>query len=210
MTTPPTRVRTLGLIEKTILGLIAGATAAIGVVDLVLLVGRVIHLAGDSTTVVDGISLTDATAPLVTGASPFVVAANYESLSMTIEGLPATSRGYLIAAMIAGTLVSIGIATMIAWLCLRVFVGRPFVRSTTLGIGIVAILVIAGGLGSSLFSSVAHAEIMKFLDLAGEQGLPVALFTVDLAPLGWGLALAVVAAAFELGQRMQRETEGLV
>lgn len=203
--------RALGLLEKTILGVIAGGAAAIGVVEIVLLVGRVADLASNGSTVLGAVPVTDARASGITEATPLVSAANYETVALTIEGLPGAARGYLIAAVILGTLVSIGISAAVVWLCLRVFVNRPFVRSATWAIGAVAILVVIGGLGSPLFTGIARAEAIGYVGLGAAQGLSADFAaTVDLAPIGWALALIVVAAAFELGQRMQRDTERLV
>lgn len=42
------------------------------------------------------------------------------------------------------------------------------------------------------------------------EGLMGWMLNLDLAPVGWALGLALVAAAFELGHRLQRDTEGLV
>lgn len=208
--TETTRVRrNLQLIEKTTLGVIAGAAVAIGIVDTVLLSGRIVSLASDASITVSGIPLLEFPADRISAASPRIEAAQFESLGMTVAGAPGSARGALIAAAVLTALVGIGICAAVAWLCVRVLVGRPFVRSASWGIGIVAILVMAGCMGGALFNSVAHAEIVDALGLE-DAGLPIFLATIDLAPLGWGLALAVVAAAFEIGQRMQRETEGLV
>jgi hypothetical protein len=67
----------------------------------------------------------------------------------------------------------------------------------------------AGGLLGQAVRANAFSEIVSELDLES-AGLPGFEMTVDLAPLGWGFALAVVAGAFEIGQRLQRDTEGLV
>lgn len=203
------RTRVLGLIEKSILGLIAGGAAAIGIVDLVFLVQRVISLTSDRNITVSEMPLRDAPTPDFTDGISGVVAASYDTVTMTVEAMPASVRGWMIAATILGSLVSIGICAALVWLCLRVFVGRPFVASATKAVGIAAILVIAGGLGGSLFTGISNAEVANVIGLAGTS-LPAFTFVVDLAPLGWGLALAVVAGAFEIGQRLQRETEGLV
>lgn len=209
MTSQTRHGRTLALIEKTILGFVAGASVAIGIIEIVLVTARTVRLATAPSNTVNGIVLKDVGAPAYTSGSDLVTAATFDTLTLTIEGLPPVARGYLIAAALASSAVIIGICAVLAWLCLRVFVGRPFVRSATWGIGIVAILVLAGGLGSSVLTGIAHAEIALFLDLA-EDALPILLIPLDLAPLGWSVALAVVAGAFELGQRMQRDTEALV
>lgn len=209
MTNDTRATQTAKLAEKVILGIIAGGAAAIGVIEVVMLVGRVIRTAVDDAVTLTGLPLVEAIAEQYTSASPLVTSAWYETVGLTIEGLPASARAALIGATILTSLVSIGICAAVAWLCVRVFVGRPFVRSATWGIGVVAILVIAGGLGGSLLNGIANAEAVAHAGLA-DAGLPIFLVTTDLAPLGWGLALAVVAGAFELGQRMQRDQEGLV
>lgn len=195
--------------EKLILGFIAGAAAAIALVDIVALATRVVALATAEEVTVHGIPLMDFSADRVEAASAQISAAQFETLSLTAAGLPGSVRGLLITGAILTALVAIGICVVVAWLCLRVFIGRPFVRSATWGIGIIAILVVAGGLGGTLFNSIANAEIVEALELS-DAGLPVFLTVLDFSPLGWGLALAVVAGAFEIGQRMQRDVEGLV
>lgn len=209
MTALSGKIRVLGLIERSILGVIAGAAAAIGIVDLVFLVQRVIGLASDKSITVTEMPLRDAPTPAFTDAIGSITAASYDTVTMTIDALPASVRGWMIGASVLGTLLAIGICAVLVWLCVRVFVGRPFVSSATWGIGIVALLVIAGGLGASLSTGIAHAEIADVLGLAGTS-LPDFTISLDLAPLGWGLALAVVAGAFEIGQRLQRDTDGLV
>ncbi|QEE60550.1 hypothetical protein FVA74_02420 [Salinibacterium sp. dk2585] len=154
-------------------------------------------------------TLVDTPATGVVDASPLITSAEYESVSITVESIPVEARGFLIAAAILSSLLVIGICAVVAWLCVRVFVGRPFVRSATWGIGVASILVILAGLGTPFLTGLAHAEIVESLNLE-EAGLPLFMVDIDMAPLGWGLALAVVAGAFEIGQRMQRDTEGLI
>lgn len=194
-------------IEKMVLGVIAGAAAAIGIVDIVALTMRVIALATDEAIVVNGIPLMDFPAEQISEASAQVTSATFETLTLTATGLSGSIRGLLITADILTALVAIGICAVVAWLCVRVLVGRPFVRSATWGIGIVAILIVTGGLLGPLFESIANAEIVMTLDISR---LPAFLAVLDLSPLGWGMALAVVAGAFEIGQRMQHDTKGLV
>lgn len=197
--------RAAGLAEKTILGLIAGGAAAVGVVELVLLMTRIVGLVGDERVTLIGVPLAE---PLTAAfASPAVVAATSGTVDLTVTGLPGAARAALVAAAVVGSLLSIGIATVLAWLCLRVFIGRPFIRSAAWGIAAVAILVMVVGVLVPLLTAVANAEAAAALDL-GE--LPPLMVGVDLAPIAWGLALAVVAGAFELGQRLQRDSDGLV
>ncbi len=197
--------RTLGLAEKTILGFIAGAAAAIAIIDLVLLVPRIVDLVTSGPTTLIGATLTRPLEPEF--ASPDVTGAVARTADVTVSTLPGGAVAALIAAAIVTSLLTIGICLVVAWLCLRVFLGKPFVRSATWGIGAAAILVLLGGLGGPLLTGIAYAETASALDLPELEPFVV---TIDLAPLGWTFALAVVAAAFEIGQRLQRDTEALV
>lgn len=196
--------------EKVVLGFITGGALAIAATEAVFLVRRqLVGLASNSPTTVSGMTVQDASADRVAEASTLITSAQYENVAITVESLPAEARGYLMAAAILSSLLVIGICSVVAWLCVRVFVGRPFVHSATWGIGAAAVLVILAGLGTPFLTGLAHAEIVESLDLEA-AGLPLFMVDIDMAPLGWGLALAVVAGAFELGQRLQRDTEGLV
>lgn len=201
------RNRALGLIEKTILGFIAGAAGAIGVVETVFLVQRIIDRATSAEITLRDVPLAESLPAGFADASPAIVTAGYDTVTLVVDGAPDSARAALIVAAVVSSLLTIGICAAVAWLCLRVFVGRPFVRSATWGIGVVAILVIVTGMAAPFFTGLANAETAKALEL---DELPILLIVFDPAPVAWGLALAVVAAAFEIGQRLQRETEGLI
>ena len=194
------------LLEKAVLGFIAGFAAAIGALDSVFLIGRIVALAGAGPTELPNVPLADP-APADLGDSSAIVSATYHYVTLVVADLPDSARAALIAATVLSSLLTVGICAAVVWLCLRVFVGRPFVRSATTGISVVAILVLLAGLGGPFLRGIANTEAVA---IAGYDGLALLLFDVDLAPLGWAFALIVVAAAFEIGQRLQRETEGLV
>lgn len=197
------------MLEKVLLGGITGGALAIAVVEIVLLARRVVELSTAETLELAGVPIEGASASEVAAASAQVTEARFESVAMTVEGAPGAARGYLIGGEVLASLLTVGICAVLVWLCLLVFVGRPFVRSATIGIGIAAVLVMLAGLGGPFLTGLAHAETVEHLALEA-TGLPFLAIELNLAPLGWGLALAVVAGAFELGQRMQRDTEGLI
>lgn len=191
--------RAAGLAEKTILGFIAGAAAAVGVVSIVALVLRVVAVLSGPVTVA-GVPTSE---PIDAGFG----GATFDHVSITTDTLSDDGRLYLIAAAALSCLLALGICAVVAVLCVRIFLGRPFGPVITWGIAVVAILVFLAGLGVPTLEGMAAQQLAIQLDL---DQLPVFLVQVDLAPLAWGFALAVVAAAFEIGQRLQRETEGLV
>jgi hypothetical protein len=205
MSTSTRARRAANLTEKFILGAIAGGAAAIAIVDLVFLVQRIVDLVTPGPTVLTGAVLDT---PIdVASESPAVTAASADTVTLTVAELPGAAITALVAAAVVGTLLTVGICAVVAWLCVRVLLAKPFVRSATWGIGIVAILVLLAGLGGPLLTGIAHAEAAQALDITE---LAPFMVTVDLAPLGWTFALTVVAAAFEIGQRLQRDQDGLV
>lgn len=200
MTSPTTRTAgAAALTEKFLLGFIAGAAAVIALIELIRLVMRIVELAA-GPVVVRGVPTES---PLDAGFA----GATFDRVDVPIADPSASIRGFLMASETLSALLAIGICATLAWLCMRVFLGRPFGPAATWGIGGVSLLVIAAGLGIPFFDGMAAQRVA--VDLGLEQ-LPTFLVEVDLAPIGWGLAIAVVASAFEIGQRMQRDTEGLV
>ncbi|QAY73093.1 hypothetical protein ET445_06760 [Agromyces protaetiae] len=197
--------RAVGLLEKAVLGFIAGAAGAIGIVSLVFLVLRIVELATGAETTLVGAFLNQ---PVTTAFdSPSVVSASTNTMDVTLRDAPDSVRAWLIGADMARSLSSIGICAVVAWLCLRLFVGKPFVRTVTWGIGIVAILVLLSGMAAPLFDGIAKAQAAIALDL---DELAPFLVAIDPAPIGWAFALIVVAGAFEIGGRLQHDSEGLV
>ena len=190
--------RVLGLAEKVILGFIAGVASAVGVIEIVFLVQRIVDVATGPVTLT-GVPTAE---PIDAGFGD----ATFDAVTLT-TALSTGGRAALIAAAVLASLLTIGICAAVIWLCVRVFVGKPFVRSATWAIGGVSILVILVALAGPALRGVAQAEAAAALDT---ELLPVFLVAIDPAPLGWAFALAVVAAAFEIGQRLQRDTEALV
>lgn len=209
MTEAPIATRAASLVEKTVLGFIAGAAAAIAVVDLVGSGIRSAVLLTSTETTIPSMPLRSVEAPAVSEASSAVTAANYDTVTITTEGLSLSPRLLLAVADALAVLGPIALCIAVAWLCVRLFIGRPFGTAATWGIGVAAITVMAGGLMSQAVRANAFSEITQELGLAS-AGVPTFEMSIDLAPLGWGFALAVVAGAFEIGQRLQRDTEGLV
>ncbi|MCJ1709540.1 hypothetical protein [Microbacterium sp. VKM Ac-2923] len=133
--------------------------------------------------------------------------ATFDAVSLTLQDPSPGVRWFLVASALLSSLLIVAVSLIVAWLSFRLLRERPFGRVATWGAGTVAILVFLCGLGGPVLDGMAAQRAV--LQLGVEQ-LPTFLVEVDLAPVGWGLALAVVAAVFEIGQRMQRDADGLV
>lgn len=209
MTEAKIATRAATLVEKTVLGIVAGAAAAIAVVDLIGIGIRSAFLLTSAAITIPSMPLRSVDAPAALAASPAISEAHYDTVTITAEGLSLSPRLLLTIADGLSILGPIALCVAVAWLCVRLFVGRPFGTAATWGIGAAAIAVMAGGLLSQAVRASAFSEVSQELGLAS-AGVPMFEMSIDLAPLGWGFALAVVAGAFEIGQRLQRDTEGLV
>jgi hypothetical protein len=208
MTETKRGARAASLAEKTILGFIAGAAAAIALIDVVGIIARTVTTMTADAVTVRGMALADPSAERIADA-PSVIDATFDSVTLSVEGLSTSPRVLLAIADMLGVIGVISLCVVVAWLCVRIFTGRPFTKAATWGIASASLIVMFGGLMSQAVRANAYFEITDELSLE-TVGLAGFEMSIDLAPLGWGFALAVIAGAFEIGQRMQRDTDGLV
>jgi hypothetical protein len=197
-------------------GLLRAVAVIAGVVSVIaawsLVVNSVRILAAARVTVAD-MPLADDSAPGIARDWTAITEAHYDSVTIVASGLSSPARWWLVAEHLGAALPTIGIALLVLWIRLRLVRRRPFVRSVTVGIAIAAILIMAGGALQQLAHGIARAEVVMSLGeptITGGPSLAEFFVTVDGAPFAWGIALAVVGAAFEIGERLQRDTDGLV
>lgn len=198
---------------------ITGGALLFALMGIVTLVLRAVDLLTSSSVNVNGLQLATGQTPELAAASPAIVEAHYDSVTLVIDGLPAGVRWLMVSETAVQSLLSIGLCVIVFILGMALLDRRPFARSATIAIFSAAILVMVTGMLAPFLGSIADAETVRFLgdavighsasDPAAET-LRAFSMILDPAPLGWGFALAIVASAFQLGQRMQRDTQGLV
>lgn len=203
------------------LWLTAGGAGAIAVFWVVALVITSIETLSEEPLAVPGMEIVNASTPAFTEPLAAITSARYESAAVTVADAPSSTRWLIVAASLVAGLAIVGVCLALVWLCVRMLRLRPFGRSMTVALVTAAILIMVGGLGSQFLAAGARAELVQFLgpeavgrvsaeQSGGAEHFMAYALSLDLAPLGIGLALAVVALAFQLGARMQRDTEGLV
>ena len=198
---------------------ITGGALLVGLIGLVTLVLRAVHLLTAEALSVDGLQLANARSPEFADGVPAIAGAHYDSVTLVIEGLPAGLRWLMVSHAAVAALLGIGLCLIVFTLGMRLLERSPFARSATWSIFSAAVLVMVTGMLAPLLRAISDAEVVQFLGDAvtlssdaglSTEGLVFFGLTIDPAPFGWGLALGVVAAAFQLGERLQRDTDGLI
>lgn len=142
--------------------------------------------------------------------SAALVSGTFASADVTLRGVSFAARALLGGGTLINGLMYAVLAAAVVYLCVNLWRGRPFSRSATWLFATASIALLAGGiLGQGLITT------GQFL-IAGELNsdpvgsvFPMAS-TGTLFPVFAGIGLGVIAAAFEFGQRLQRDTDGLV
>jgi len=210
MTMHPTQRTHVSLAEGFTLGLIATVAVSVGIAALVAIVQRAIAVFGDEPTI--SMPVTGGDVEALDGVAD-VTAAVYTSADVTFSSLPTGVSWLLLLEGALPALATIGVCAIAWWLGVSLIRGRPFRASMPAAIGTVACLVIAGGLFGQFAGAWGRAVLVEHLAATDDAVTDVFwtfLMQLDLAPVGWGFALALVAAAFQIGTRLQRDTDLLV
>lgn len=197
------------MIEAVALGMVATGAVSIAVASIVGATGAGIDIFGSSVAV----DLPVDHSPIESLADAGdVTASSYTQSVVTLDSLDTGARWLLFAEVALPTLATVIVCMALWWLGLSLIRQRAFRRSMVPVLGTAAIGLVVAGMIGPLLGGFGRAQVVEQLAASGADtgGFWAFLFTVDLAPIGWGFALALVATAFEVGQRMQHDTERLV
>lgn len=141
---------------------------------------------------------------------PTVIGGQFDTATVAAAGLGTSARLLIAAAALVGMLATVLVALAIAYLCRRLRRGDPFIPTLSRAIFVAALTLMIGGvIGQGL--TVAGAWLAcDELNAARHSHEFVPGGPIDFAPIIAGIVLGVIAAAFRIGERLQRDTEGLV
>lgn len=169
---------------------------------------------------VTGMHYSGATTPELLEGIDHVAASGYEAMWIDVVGLPSAARWLFYAETVLPLIGAVSVSAVVAWLSFTLVRERPFARAFPIGIGVTAVAIMVGGLGSQFVGALARSAVVEYLGearLVGDNSTAPAYDTLsyfwlalDLAPVGWAFGLTLVAAAFQIGTRLQRETDLLV
>lgn len=147
------------------------------------------------------------TADLPIGPGGTDVAVDVDRAVVTVsDPAPATFFALVAQPIVVGLAVLLGIV-LLCLLCLNLARGRAFAASTVrivlLGTGVL----LAGWVLGSLFQTMG---VNGTLSAVSDYGYDGVLFETDFTVVFGILALGAIGAAFQIGHKLQRESEGLV
>lgn len=192
--------------DKTSLGItiVLGAVAAGWTVVHAIL--RIVEIAPNRDVPVTA-SLADnaGSAPIGPGGSAVDIVIHQGTF--LVSDMPGITLISLLLAEIISALAVVGVVVCVCLLCAELMKGRAFSRRSLLAVGWGTFIALGGWLGTWLFSTMgANGGVAAISD----HDASAATTQIDLTTPFALAALGALALAFQLGNRLQRETEGLV
>ena len=192
------------------LGIIATGAVSVGVGAIVAITSAAFEIFGAAPEVLMPVHDVALTAlDDVSGVS----AASVDSALVTFSTMTTGARWMLLLEVALPALATMALCAGVWWLGVSLIRSRPFRASLGWIFGLAACLMLAGALLGQLAGGIGRAMIVQDL-AAADPGVEDVLWTLlvqfDLAPVGWAFALALIAGVFEIGRRLERDTEGLV
>jgi hypothetical protein len=133
----------------------------------------------------------------------------YASASVKVHGLSGGIVALETSAEIAIVLVEASLSALVALLAWRLLRGGLFRRSISLAVTAAGVILTIGGLVSQAGVALAGGAAASELNGGGNGFWPLA-GRFDPTLTVFGIVLLLVGLAFEYGERLQKETEGLV
>lgn len=183
----------IGAVAYAAVALVTGATHSM----------QVFFVAGETPVAL----LTSVEVPQTEGTATMISGA-FTDASVTASGLSGFARGMLGTGVLLGMLTALTVSLALAYFCVSLLRKRPFRRSLTIAALIAGAALLFGGLLGQ--AATGFGTMQAALDLDSAAEIFEVGFWFDVTPLFGGFAIMALGVAFQLGERLQRDTEGLV
>ncbi len=147
------------------------------------------------------------TAPLPIGSNGAPIDVSVDQAIVTVADPGAVTLFALIADPIVTALTIIAEIVLLCLLCVNIARGRAFHRRTVHIVSWSSGVLLVGWVLTSLFRTMG---VNGALAAVSDHSYDGVLFQTDFTPVFGVLALGAVLLAFQIGHRLERETEGLV
>jgi hypothetical protein len=164
----------------------------------------------------------------VQGLTATVTGGGFTVADVDVDGLDAAARTWLSVSTLLQGATTVAVALVVIVLCSNLIKQDPFRSTLTRSVNITAVIIMVGGIAWQVAGIVAgtlaadqvlrwqgwgmDSATVDWTDITEIIGLPSVgnNWSVDFWPIGVGLALLALSAAFRYGERLQKDTEGLV
>lgn len=146
------------------------------------------------------------------GSAHVLTARQSPDVSIQVTGLSDGVIALIVLQHVLGLLLVGAIAGAFILLCLKLLQSKPFVRSMTITLMLLAIVLLVLGTCSEVLETFTRSLVREEIT-GGRSDTPIGgtwNWSISGIWLVAGLGLGAVAGAFQMGERMQRDTEGLV
>ncbi|QOR70509.1 hypothetical protein IM660_18275 [Ruania alkalisoli] len=201
--------------DRVALTVVAVAAAIVAIGSVVMMILLAVEAFTSPNLLLPGFEVENGSSPDFLADAAGVIHSHYTTVTLTVVEPGGVVRLLYFASGYLHQLMVIVVAGAVSWLAWRTVTGRPFVRSATIAVMLAAVAVLAGGAFGDLLRGITRAEVVAGLGenaIATDtsEGFLALMVSSTLGWLGWGLALGVVAQVLWIGERMQKDTEGLV
>lgn len=135
---------------------------------------------------------------------------SYATAEVTVSGLSALPRFLLTLEASTALATALLVSATVAYFCWSVLRRRPFNRPVFALVALVGYALVLGTVLGQGFGGLGRMIAADELNGDPAEGFWPLAALIDLGPAGTGLVLLVAAGAIALGQRLQRDTDGLV
>lgn len=154
-----------------------------------------------------------------------IVGGGFTEALVSLEGLSVNARALLALGSLAQGLTQLAVTAAVYLLAQRLLKGEPFQPVLSRAVMVAAVALIVGGILWQVCFSIGESMAARDALTIEGWGYPDALgiedptsllpqptfgLTIEFWPIFTGMALAAVAAAFRRGERLQRDTRGLI
>jgi hypothetical protein len=144
--------------------------------------------------------------------SATLIDGHYETAFAAVTDLSAGTSALLGAGVVLSVVTEVGVALSFLYLAWRLLRAKPFIPSLSIAFSVAGATLALGSLISQFLTGFGSWQVVTELGsgTASSGGFWPLEMRLDPAPIGFGFGLLIVASAFYYGERLTRETEGLV
>ena len=148
--------------------------------------------------------------PQVPAGLELGAAARFTAMEAIIPALPVGEATLLVWASVLFQVSVLAVTALLFLLALRLREENLFTPASAWIVGSCGVVLALAGSAGQVLDTIARTRVARLIVANGQPGNIVFAADFNFAPLLAGTVLVVIAAVFQFGRRLQKDTEGLV